>query len=388
MNKIYVHKEGKATTAIMAVPIGSYYEPQSLKGISHYLEHCVFKGTKTKNYTEINRYIEQYGGTINAMTSEEWTLYYAQVANKYKDKAIEWVTDLTTNATFPAKEIIKEKDVVIQELKMYEDDVDDKLNNLFDHYFYKQQSGFHLPIIGTLESLKNIGRKELMDWYALYQDRKTLIVVGDVEDGIKYDSKPSAFVRTAICDYRHCTLGDSVFVEDKVQQAHMCIGNDILPQGFDKTDSLYLLEILSLVYGGLSGRMFEEMREKNNLTYRTYFTARINSGGTIKWQVVSGLAQKNISKARKIIEKLLSKPVDKKELKQTIQKVLGDYALAYDSSSKIAQEIWGQERLGVSWKEYFNNYEQKIMTVADRLNEFIKVLDFKNNLTVGIVPKK
>ena len=118
MNEIRINKKGLATLVGVLIPIGSYYENALEKGISHFIEHMCFKGTTSRNRKEINNAIEGVGGDLNAYTGEEVTFYHATVANNHKDMAIDVIKDLALNPIFPIKEIEKEREVIIQELKM------------------------------------------------------------------------------------------------------------------------------------------------------------------------------------------------------------------------------------------------------------------------------
>ena len=141
MNIIKIHEESNTTLMGIMVPIGSYYEPPELKGISHFLEHMMFKGTKTRSQLDINDSIERYGGELNAYTSEELTFYHIHVANQYKKVGLDVLKDMLFNSTFPTKEVEKEREVIIQELKRYKDSIGSEVADLFNEVYYPKSSG-------------------------------------------------------------------------------------------------------------------------------------------------------------------------------------------------------------------------------------------------------
>ena len=160
MNKVYINSKGNATLVMVMIPTGSYYEEERVKGISHFVEHMMFKGTHNRSRTDIQNAIEGVGGDLNAFTDTEITCYWAKVANKYKEISIEVITDLALNPTFPKKEIDKEREVIIQELKMYKDSTSASVNDLYNEIYYPKEHGLHTSIIGIEESLYRINRQE------------------------------------------------------------------------------------------------------------------------------------------------------------------------------------------------------------------------------------
>ena len=121
MNKILISKKGNSTFTMIYAKVGSRSEPEDIKGISHFTEHLMFKGTKTKTAKEIAYSIEKYGVNLNAYTDNELTAYWIKSANRYKKDSEKILMDMLHNSTFPQEEIDKERNVIIQEMKMYED---------------------------------------------------------------------------------------------------------------------------------------------------------------------------------------------------------------------------------------------------------------------------
>jgi predicted Zn-dependent peptidase len=388
MNKLFIHKEGNATMVLVAIPVGSYYENEKYKGISHFLEHMCFKGTQSRTRKEIDGAIEGIGGIINAFTDTEITCYWAKVANKYKDIAIEVITDLACNPSFPEKEIDKEREVIIQELKMGLDDTDCAVADLYNEIYYPKEHGLHTSIIGTQESLYRINRDELIHWHNTYYDNATLIVIGDVKDKAEFLPEHSY-----ICDFK--VTSNKIYhpkhtkhlEKRKQEQAHIMMGNDVVLPLYDKVDKNLLVILLKSIFNGMSGRLFETIREKNNLVYGIYFDVINYSGNLLTWTVNLSLEKNKIDKARNLIEKELMKTVTAEELKFNLIKAIGSHALAIDSVTTVAQTIAYCLRKGVDYTPFITDFEPDLRRVSGKVNEFIKAMNFKENLLVGYVPK-
>jgi predicted Zn-dependent peptidase len=368
---------------MVMIPVGSYYEDKKVKGISHFIEHLCFKGSPTRTRKDIDLAIEGVGGDINAFTDPEVTCYWAKVANKHKNIAIDVITDLALNPIFPVKEIDKEREVIIQELKMYKDSPPASAGDLFNDIMYPETCGFHYPIIGTEKTLYDIGRTELKAFHQEHYKNPTLIVIGDVKD--KQVISNIDFRNTGTTIYTP-TLHTKIETR-KLEQANVIIGGDVYLPQYSKLNKILMLNILSLVFNGMSGRLFGKIREENNLVYWIRFDNTVWSGGTISWYVSLGLEKNKIHKARKLIEKELSKRVQKKELEASIVKAVGTHSLESEDGNSIAETVAYNIRKEVDYRPILSNFEGNLRRVGGDLNEFIKNMKFNKNLMVGIVPK-
>ena len=384
MNKIFIRKEGTATFVGCLIPIGSHYEANNIKGISHFIEHMCFKGSPTMTRKDIDSAIEGVGGDIKAYTSEEVTFYHCTIANRYKDMAIKVIKDLALNPIFPAKEVDKEREVIIQEMKMYEDNPQASAGDLFNRIYYPKNSPFHIGTIGTKESLYNIGRKELIAFHKEHYNTPTLIVIGDIDnfEEVDYSQKMKT---TENIIYKQ---KQSKYLETrKIEQAHIIMGHDVYLPQYSNTDKQLMLELLDLVMNGMSGRLFGKIREENNLVYRIRFDYSIIASGMISWYVSLGLERNKILKARKLIEEVMLKPISKKELETSIIKTVGTNALEIEDISEVANLVVCGMRKKIDWRPIYEHYENCIRRVSGNMNKFIKELNFKENFMAGIVPK-
>ena len=384
MNKICVHKEGNSTVVMVFVPVGAYYEDNRIKGISHFIEHMCFKGTTKRKRGEIEFEIEKYGGDINAFTDYELTAYHAQIANKYKDVAIDVITDLAMNPTFPKQEIDKERQVIFQELNRYQDNPASYVSDLANQICYPSENGFHLPIIGTKETLNRINRDEMLRFYKANYTTPTLIIVGDVEDSVYMDVDISKIKSWADFDPDDRKTLESR--EDITQSTVLITGDVRMPQ-FSIDDKSFLTDLIEEVYCGMSGRLFTKIREEHNMVYGIRFDTTMYSDGTIHWEVNLGLDKNKINKAYKLIIEELTRPVTKKEMSVVLPKAIGSHYLTLDSVCCVAKTIAYCTRYGASWQKYLN-YERNVKKYLPTLNEFLGQMNFENNILVGIVPKK
>jgi predicted Zn-dependent peptidase len=383
MNEIFINKKGFATFVGVLIPFGSYYEDSKVKGIAHFIEHMTFKATKYRTKKQINESIEGVGGDINAYTCEEQTFYHAIVANKYKDMAIDVIKDIALNPSFPAKEIDKEREVIIQELKMYEDNPSAIVGELYNKIYYPKESGFHLPVIGTKETLHKINRKVLNEYHKNNYQNPTLIVIGDV----KSKTNKEAIITETTLNTIYKQKKDEYLEKRKIEQAHMIIGHDVYLSQYSKIDTILLLNLVKLLLNGMSGRLFGKIREENNLVYGIHFNYTVWSGGMITWYVNLGLDKSKIYKARKLIEQEMTKNVLKKELKETIIKTIGTNALESEDINTISELIVDCTRKQIDYSPLYHDFEKNLRRVSGNLNEFIKALNFKENFMCGIVPK-
>jgi len=385
MNTIQIHKDGKATLAMVMLPIGAYYEDNRIKGISHFIEHLCFKGTKHRKRNEIDLAIERYGGDINAFTDWEMTAYWAKIANQYKDIAIDVIEDLATNPIFPSEEIDKEREVILQELRMYRDIPADDIYNIVNKIYYPQDSGFHYSIIGTEDSLKNIDRTEILNFYKKHYKTPISIIIGDVEDYVDINYKRPILSRSFST---HSQKKRIIETRKDIEQTNMLIKSDVYLSDYSNLEKEILLDLLSELYNNMSGRLFSKVREEHNLVYRIRFDCEQYSNGLITWEVSLGLDKSKIDKAYDLIIKELSRPITKQELAIITTKVIGAQALKTESLSYLVENVAHSIRNDIDWKEYLFNFEHKVIEYRTRLQIFLDKMNFKENIMVAIVPEK
>lgn len=386
MNKILIPKEGNSTFTMIYAKTGSRCEPASIKGVSHFLEHLFFKGTKTKTAKQIAHSIEKYGAEFNAWTDYELTAYWIKSANKYKENAEVLLMDMLYNSYFPQVEIDKERNVILQEMKMYEDDPRSAVSELWQKSLYKEEDGLYLPIIGTRQSLNNINRTTLINYYKNTYKDLTFVQIGDVKEHANDTKNIQTFPKTP--HIKNLKGRNDVIVKRAgIGQANVIIGNTITLNNTNRFDIEILVDLLEGIVNGMSGRLFSKVREENNLCYRIRFGMGMYSCGSLAWWVSLGLDTEQINKAYELIIKELTKEISNEEIEYAITKKIGEKAIQNDDLNNIANTIAYLDLKGIDYKEYLFNYEKHTKDQAKNLREFVKSINFTDNVVAQLIPE-
>lgn len=332
------------------VNTGSAFEALDINGVSHFVEHMVFKGTKKRNSLQISEDIENVGGQTNAYTSREFTVFYAKMLKNDIELAIDVLADLVMAPTFDMTEMNKEKDVVVQEIKQTYDDPSDIVFDYFqDTAFHNQPVG--MSILGTEDRVRSFDadvlRRYMQHNYAA--DNIIVAAVGNlnhnkfvkmVEERMSDLQEKSNFVRAA----QNYTGG--MFVENReIEQAQVLIG---FPSVSYHSDQYYHASILSTILGGsMSSRLFQEIREKRGLVYTVYSfsNSHLQSG---LFGVYAGLNADEIGKYIPVVsdelKKICQENVLDKELDRVKVQLKASILMALESSSSTA-EVIARQRL-------------------------------------------
>lgn len=269
------HMPGVASLTLgLWVESGSRFESPHLGGISHFLEHLLFKGTERRSAAQIAEEIDAVGGVLNAFTGKEYTCYYARVLAEHTGIATDLLADLFLHSRLDGEEIDRERSVVLQEILQSEDTPDDHIHDLFNlHYWPAHPLSF--PVHGTSASVRTLTRSHFVDFLAArYRpDRLIIAAAGDVEH--------TALVEWAERDFGHLcgsaalaagpppTVQGGVFVTEKsLEQVHLCVGFPSLSQSAEERYALYVLN--TALGGGMSSRLFQEIREQRGHAYAVY----------------------------------------------------------------------------------------------------------------------
>ncbi len=266
------------------VNVGSRDENTKTAGASHFLEHLLFKGTKRRSALEISSAIEAVGGDTNAFTGKEYTCFYARVIDKDLPLAVDVICDLITSSLVEPADVDAERKVVLEEIAMRDDDPSDLIHDLFLENYYGD-STLGRPILGSVKSIKNMSRQTVFDYYrSKYQPQDLVVsvagnikhrqVVRMVEEALSKDSfldranKSSASFIRPDSKTKVTGVGKVSLTYRKTEQAHLIYG---VP-GVARNDSRrFALSVLaSALGGGMSSRMFQEIREKRGLAYSVY----------------------------------------------------------------------------------------------------------------------
>ena len=277
--------EVDSTSIGVWIDAGSAKEELNECGIAHMLEHMAFKGTTNRNAEEIAREIEDVGGDINAYTSKEVTAYYLKVLHENSDLGIDILSDIIKNSTLPEDEIERERGVIISEIGQSFDSPDDRVfENFTETAFHNQSLG--RPILGTKKTVNNFQRSDLQSFFSSHYGLKNMVVVasGNIE--------PDWFmsvVEDKFSEIKHKVKSSNIeakwkggFIgEDRdLEQTQLVFGIE----GFNNIDlDRYSLRALAIILGGgMSSRLFQELREKRGLCYSIFsFTQMQSSSGVL-----------------------------------------------------------------------------------------------------------
>ncbi len=389
----------KALTVMAMFPVGSRYETRKMSGSSHFVEHVMFKGTKKRpTHLEITRELDAFGAEYNAFTSKDYTGYYIKTGEINMDKAFDWLSDIIFNSKFEKEEVEKEKGVIVEELRMYEDNPLMAVDNLFERAMFGD-CPLGWDVGGTPETVRGVTREELWAYYKehYFPGNMVLVVAGNISQtkfnkAIKHFSAVdgSAFVGKNSKDLKNrfekfawsnavLPLEQRLVVsERKIDQAQVIIGFPGLH--YTDKDRYALTVLLNILGGGMSSRLFVEVREKQGLAYM------INAGASAFRDVgvatiQAGLDPSRLGAAIKVIkselEKIKKETVSAKELLDSKNNIAGRTELSMESSSAQAQwfakQFWFADKIQ-TYEEVTN--KMKKVTAADIKRVANKVFNF------------
>ncbi|NNE48145.1 MAG: insulinase family protein [Rhodothermales bacterium] len=330
---------------------GSRDEPARLAGISHLIEHMVFKGTTRRRTHHIAQRLESVGGYLNAFTGKEYTCFFARALDEHLDRSIDTICDLVLRPSFPATELVKEKDVVLEEMKMYDDTPEDVI---FDHFEAAIYDGHPLsrPVIGTPKSVKGIGRQNLRDFVErnYSPNRIVVAVAGNAEHShvVRLVQKAFSGSRRARRPVRRkkvvaYTPAESI-VERPISQAHLVLGTRSLGARDPGRSALVVLN--TILGGGMSSRLNQNIREKYGYCYQIYSFLNIHSDSG-DFGIYMGTDPSKIDRAKKLIlrevDRLSQTPVSARTLSQAKSQVKGSIMLGLEGMSNRMMRLGRQE---------------------------------------------
>ena len=374
-------KNTQAVTVLALAKVGSKYENREISGISHFLEHMFFKGTKKRpTPMAVVETLDKIGGEYNAFTGEEYTGYYAKVEASHFDLALDWVADIFLNSTLPTKEIEKEKGVIVEEINMYLDNPMLYVQTLWRKVLYGDQpAGW--DIAGSKSTVRSISRQELSDYRRKhYTAPNSLICIAgniDEQDTIRKVEKYFFKLNKAKSAKKIEVVEKQIKPKSlpyfkKTDQTHLCLGvrgyNLFHPQK-------YAFQLLATILGGMmSSRLFMEVRERLGLAY--YISTSIESDPDSGFLLTrAGLDNKNVEKAIKAIlkeyKKISQEIVGPEEIKKAKEYIKGKMALSLEASDALASFYSAQELL-----------KNEILTPREIFREIEKV-DAKEILAVA-----
>jgi len=340
----------KSVTVGIWVNVGSRDEEKGEEGFSHFIEHMFFKGTRTRSAMQISREIDALGGEMNAFTGRETTTFYVKVLDQHLPQALALLSDLFHHAKFASKEIEKEKQVILEEVRMVEDDPEDLAQ---DWHMEQALNGHPLgrPILGQAAVIRGLRRERLLHFVdAHYHPRETVISVAGnftMKELVPLLSRcfgnftrPQQPQRNRWPPEIHAGL----YTRRKpLQQAHLCLGLKGLR--LDHKDRYALYALNAAVGGSVSSRLFQEVREKRGLAYSIYsYAASYSDAGTMTIYAATRPqeAARVIELVRREMKRFHRQGIERKELQRVKDQIKGGLMLSVESTqsrmSKLAKD--------------------------------------------------
>jgi predicted Zn-dependent peptidase len=338
------------------INIGSRDETPATAGASHFLEHLLFKGTSSRTAMEISSSIEAVGGEMNAFTSKEYTCFYARVIDNDLPMAIEVLADLITSSLVTAADVDAERKVVLEEIAMRDDDPSDLVHDLFSDTYYGDIP-VGRPILGTVESIKGMSRNTVFNYYKKKYLPENLVVA--VAGNIKHKKVVAAIEKALSRDGYLDTHAAPVLRENtlvkprnqqavgsiyrKTEQSHMFYGLEGVARSDERRFAMGVMA--SALGGGMSSRLFQEIREKRGLAYSVYAYAQ-QFAGTGVLGFYAGCNPAKSVEVIEIIQEVLADVVDHGLTHEEIDRAKG----AVRGSLVLSQEDTGSRmsRIGKS----------------------------------------
>lgn len=336
----------EAMPSVRSVSVGVWFrvgtrdEEADEAGISHFMEHMMFKGTQKRSSMDISVGFERLGAESNAFTSREYTCYYARLVDERLEEAIEILADMMLNSTYLQEEAESERQVVIEEIARTEDAPDDYVFDLFGRTLFPT-SPIGRPVLGTRESVGGFGHDDLVRYYSkrYHAGNCAIVACGSVDHASFVElceryfgslPKGERTVRTYVPEQR-----DVFFCAQckETEQAHLVYGMESLPAGHPDRFAQGMLD--QVLGGGMSSRLFQEIREKRGLAYAVYAVSSPHEG-IGSFATYAGTRIENLAEVASLIKSELARVVeggiDDDELERVRSYVIGQITLAMEAT--------------------------------------------------------
>ena len=330
---------------------GSRDEDSHSNGISHFIEHMLFKGTKHRSAEEIARQVDSIGGNMDAFTAKECICFNVKVLDEHLPIALEILSDLVLHPVFDAQDIARERGVILEEIKMDEDNPDYLVNEIFTQNFWKDHP-LGKPILGTKETVKRFERQAVLDAYVPRFAPGNIIVSAagnlDHDRFVELVSKHFEHMKPLKNGFHSSApkVVSRIILRNKkaLEQVQLCIGVPSHPIAHEKRHAGYILN--TLLGGGMSSRLFQNIRERQGLAYSIYSDLnpyRDTGSLTVYAGTSKESAVKVVQSVVSEFHRLKTEPVPEEELRRSKDQLKGSLMLSLESSTARMSNLARQE---------------------------------------------
>jgi predicted Zn-dependent peptidase len=380
---IFEKRKTPVVAVASSVKFGAQYEKENIKGISHFIEHLVFKGTKNRSVTEIPQEIESKGGIINAFTAEEITSYWNKLPSKYFELGSEISRDLILNPLFEKKALERERKVILEEIKMYHDNPSTHVLVKIKEMLYKKP--FNISIAGNMKTVNSLSREKVINLFkAIYSTNNMVFSVVGNTTWEKVLNEAKKFPKTnKKINSIPIVLKNGQLIEKRkgIDQAHEILAFH-MPKLNDK--QRYSAEIMdSILGGGMSSKLFQEIREKRGLCYA--IKSNLEQSKDYSYEMIyAGTVKEKIEEIKKLVLKEIKKLKDlkQKELGEAKERLLGLRQISKEKCDSTMTELLLEE-IGGDAENYYK-YEDNVNKV--KLKDVQNLSKLKGYSFVALVP--
>ena len=329
------------------INVGSRIENEEISGVSHFIEHMLFKGTENRTSKQIASEIDNLGGQINAFTSKECTCYYVKLLDSHIDIGIDILSDMILNSKFNEEDINKERSVIIEELKMYEDSPEDLAYDLLTENIYAGDS-LGMNIIGTEESLNKLDKNEILNYFEKYYVPNNAVIaisgnfefseiVKKIEEKFKNWENKDINIELKKAEFKSCFLTKNKDTE----QVNLAMSLEAVP--LENEEEVYALAVINTVFGGsISSRLFQKIREEKGLVYSIYSSQSLyRKCGELG--IFASMSNEHLEEVyNSIIEEISfmkESYLTDKEISESKEQLKGSYILGLESTSSRMMSI-------------------------------------------------
>ncbi len=376
---------------------GSRNENNKTNGISHFIEHLMFKGTKNRSAKQIADDMDSVGGQINAYTTKEYTCYYTKTLDTHFDMALDVLADMYFNSLFSDEDISKERNVIIEEINMYEDAPEEVGYDILQGAIWKGNS-LSFPILGTEKSISGFDNVSIKNYYREHYrtDNTVLSVAGNFEKDKIIDEIKKYFGKFESLD-KETILKNSVYEkpsyfksdvkkEKDIEQLHLTMCFPGVKVGSDES---YALAAVNTIFGGgMSSRLFQRIREERGLVYTVYsFSSNFSDSGI--FGIYAALSPNHFNQVYELIlneiSELKKEKITKEQLAKTKEQLKSNFILSLENSSSRSSNI-GRSMLLLNKINEVDDIIEKVNGVSlENVENIIEKIFNLENMSISLV---